>query len=596
MSYYSYKTITHFAFADVFNLLWVFVLSETRCSRNKSESLNNNIYLTKSSDTFSSPEYDTHGTYPANMSCVWIISLPRNKIKLSFSEFDLQDASPSCQNGDFVEVRDGEHSNSPILGTFCGSTIPSDTISSGSHMLVQFRSDDSAEKRGFTTSYATYNATNAAFILRNNSVKTVNVDQELCRPRQPKYTALTMMAVFIELMKKPIELEFEFFDFGNSPSCSTKQDASFVEVRDGVHRDSQQLGLFCGHASPEKISSIGNDMWVRFKANRYRSVKFKATYRAVKGWGSCSTAQSFVWSLPGAKAPVGIAIGFSETHTTTEDSPPIVLVIAGVSTIVGLMMILLLLTLYLKRKRRNSDEENTSLADCQNQENEQSRPGATTATSGEHIDLQFCPVADMRKQSLSEQELDTSCIIVLLQPTETATPRTSCSRNIRNVTFNGNGKFMIFHSPLYPSTVYPLSINCTYLFKAPEGHRIELVFSTFHLEGASPRCNNDYIVVRDGPSENSPLINKFCGAQDLKPIISSTNSIHMYFVSNDIYAFDGFNGTYRVISEVDIAKCTIAKTTAHLFSRDTLQALPSLQSIHVTDNAHGPSRHLLATS
>lgn len=73
------------------------------------------------------------------------------------------------------------------------------------------------------------------------------------------------------------------------------------------------------------------------------------------------------------------------------------------------MMILLLLTLYLKRKRRNSDEENTSLADCQNQENEQSRPGATTATSGEHIDLQFCPVADMRKQSLSEQELDTSC-------------------------------------------------------------------------------------------------------------------------------------------------------------------------------------------
>ena len=88
--------------------------------------------------------------------------------------------------------------------------------------------------------------------------------------------------IYVE-RRNSIELEFEFFDFGNSPSCSTKQDASFVEVRDGVHRDSQQLGLFCGHASPEKISSIGNDMWVRFKANRYRSVKFKATYRAVKG-------------------------------------------------------------------------------------------------------------------------------------------------------------------------------------------------------------------------------------------------------------------------------------------------------------------------
>lgn len=93
------------------------------------------------------------------------------------------------------------------------------------------------------------------------------------------------------------------------------------------------------------------------------------------------------------------------------DSPPIVLVIAGVSTIVGLMMVLLLLTLYLKRKRRNCDEENT-LAECQNQENEQSRPDGASTTFEENIDLQFSPVmerTDMRKQSLSEQELGTSC-------------------------------------------------------------------------------------------------------------------------------------------------------------------------------------------
>ena len=94
------------------------------------------------------------------------------------------------------------------------------------------------------------------------------------------------------------------------------------------------------------------------------------------------------------------------------DSPPIVLVIAGVSTIVGLMMILLLLTLYLKRKRRNCNEDNTTLAGCQNQENEQNRPSGTSATQEEHINLQFSPVVertDMRKQSFSEHELGTSC-------------------------------------------------------------------------------------------------------------------------------------------------------------------------------------------
>ena len=94
------------------------------------------------------------------------------------------------------------------------------------------------------------------------------------------------------------------------------------------------------------------------------------------------------------------------------DSPSVALVIAGVSTIVGLLMILLLLTLYLKRKRRNRDEENTTLAECQNQENEQNRASGASATQEEHIDLQFSPVVDrtdMRKQPFSEQELGTSC-------------------------------------------------------------------------------------------------------------------------------------------------------------------------------------------
>ena len=126
--------------------------------------------------------------------------------------------------------------------------------------------------------------------------------------------------------------------------------------------------------------------------------------------------------------------------------------------------------------------------------------------------------------------------------------RISCSRTVRNVTFNANGTFQIFQSPSYPRT-YLSDVNCTYLFKAQEGHRIELRFSAFRLEGASPICDNDYIVVRDGPSEKSPLINKFCGPVEPRPIISSKNSLYLYFVSNEKFVFDGFNGTYRVISE-----------------------------------------------
>ncbi|CAH3126047.1 unnamed protein product, partial [Pocillopora meandrina] len=144
-----------------FNLLRIFVLSETRCSRNKTSNLNNNIFLTKSSDTFCSPDYDTSEAYPGNLTCTWVISLQEKRIKLSFLTFDLQNASPACQDCDFVSVRDGKYSNSPVIGTFCGSRIPNDVLSTGNHMWIHFRSDGSVEKRGFKMSYTTYDTSNA---------------------------------------------------------------------------------------------------------------------------------------------------------------------------------------------------------------------------------------------------------------------------------------------------------------------------------------------------------------------------------------------------------------------------------------------------
>ena len=108
---------------------------------------------------------------------------------------------------------------------------------------------------------------------------------ELASPGYPEFSTGDIQCtwyIYVE-RKYSIELEFIFFDFGNSQPCSTTEDASYLEVRDGVHRDSQQLGLFCGHGIPEKISTIGSQMRVSFKASGYRSVKFKATYRAVRG-------------------------------------------------------------------------------------------------------------------------------------------------------------------------------------------------------------------------------------------------------------------------------------------------------------------------
>jgi len=208
----------------------------------------------------------------------------------------------------------------------------------------------------------------------NDSIEFNAREGHLSSPGYPEFFTDDIQCTwYIHVARRhSIELEFEFFDFGHSEPCSTSQEETYLEVHDGANTDSKLLGMFCGKTQPGKISSSGREMWIRFKTHGYRSVRFKATYRAVK------------------------------------DSPSTLLVVAGVCTIIGLMLTLLLLTLYLKRKRRNSDEENTSLAGSPTQENQQNCGACgTSGTSGESIDLQFSSVAgntDARKVSLSEQE------------------------------------------------------------------------------------------------------------------------------------------------------------------------------------------------
>lgn len=210
----------------------------------------------------------------------------------------------------------------------------------------------------------------------NDDIKLNAQEGQLSNPGYPEYFTDNIQCTWLIRVARrhSIELEFEFFDVRPQLSCSERPQTSYIEIHDGIDRDSRSLGVFCGRKKPEKTASSDNEMSVRFKTNGYRSTKFKANYRAIK------------------------------------DSPSALLVVAGVSTIVGLMVILLLLTLYLKRKRRYSDEENTSLAGPQNQDNQPNCASAARAASGkpeQNTGLQFYTVEDTRKQSVRHEDNNT---------------------------------------------------------------------------------------------------------------------------------------------------------------------------------------------
>ncbi|KAM8953256.1 astacin-like metalloendopeptidase [Pelodytes ibericus] len=113
-----------------------------------------------------SPDYPDY-EYPSNADALWTIIAPKGcKVSLTFGDFVLQYSS-ACSN-DYLTVINGATLTAPVLGTFCGSEMPPNLVSSGNVIMVHFHSDASGEDWGFQASYQ--------FALNDSSVWLVSAD------------------------------------------------------------------------------------------------------------------------------------------------------------------------------------------------------------------------------------------------------------------------------------------------------------------------------------------------------------------------------------------------------------------------------------
>lgn len=90
--------------------------------------------------------------YPPSFRCEWLISAPTgHQIELKILNFTLEE-SYECQE-DYLEIRNGMTRESPLIGKFCGETIPRLIPSFTNHLFVTFRSDIAIESKGFQIEY-----------------------------------------------------------------------------------------------------------------------------------------------------------------------------------------------------------------------------------------------------------------------------------------------------------------------------------------------------------------------------------------------------------------------------------------------------------
>lgn len=97
-------------------------------------------------------------------------------------------------------------------------------------------------------------------------------------------------------------------------------------------------------------------------------------------------------------------------------------------------------------------------------------------------------------------------------------------------------------SPNYPEE-YQSSKECVWRLSVPQDYQVALKFQSFEIENHD-NCVYDFIEVRDGHNEESPLIGVYCGYK-LPPDIRSTgNKLLVKFVSDSSVQKAGFSAMF----------------------------------------------------
>ena len=91
--------------------------------------------------------------------------------------------------------------------------------------------------------------------------------------------------------------------------------------------------------------------------------------------------------------------------------------------------------------------------------------------------------------------------------------------------------------------------------------KLQITFTEFHLE-SSVNCSNDYVLVRNGLSINSPVIGRYCGDVKPKEIRAQTHEALIEFHTNLNTVSQGFR--------IDVIPVSSGKPTLQFYMKNLL--------------------------
>lgn len=216
-----------------------------------------------------SPGYPN--TYPNNSDCVRILEAPPGFVlRLDFRDSFFIEPSDDCKF-DFLEIRDGAHGFSTLIGQYCGSEFPPMIQSKDRFLWLHFHSDDNIEYNGFTAVYEFIPRPTASVfdeegcrMTRDGFEGFINrTDVPYTRVRAVVEHGLSLDCMWTITVQEgwKVQLSFEKFKLEKPNDC----ESNFIDVFDERTDMPSRLRNFCGSVA-DSVNSKTNVVHIRFFA------------------------------------------------------------------------------------------------------------------------------------------------------------------------------------------------------------------------------------------------------------------------------------------------------------------------------------------